>query len=114
MAKEKKIPFTKDGLKTIASIREAVGIFQNEGIRTAQIVNAYQEAHELNLYNTSFNMATIKDLTPSEASIAVTTTIQELRRGKESQVQTDRIKKAVYKWYGVTLKLQKQPAEEVR
>ena len=100
MAREKKIPFTKDGLRTIASLKEAVEIFQNDGIRTARIVNAYQEAHELNIYNTSINMANFKNEKPDTAVKIVVRTIAELKKGKESKLQDDRIKKVVYKWYG--------------
>lgn len=116
MATEKKIPFTKDGLRTIASLKEAVDYFQKDGIRSARIVNAYQEAHELNLYNTSINMAGLKKVKPDEAFKKVVETIANLKKGNRSKLQEERIKKAVYNWYGVkttqrvpTLPVEKEP-----
>lgn len=101
MATEKKIPFTKDGLRTIASLKEAVEYFQRDRIRSARIVNAYQEAHEVNLYNTSINMAGLKKNKVDEAVKKVVETIAKLKKGNQSKLQEDRIKKAVYNWYGV-------------
>jgi hypothetical protein len=95
----REIPFNKQGLRSFAKLNDAVKYYGERKISQRKVVNAFQEAHELNLYNRSINMVLVKKSKPSEATKRIA---EILFNGKPNETQLKKLTQSVNQWYGTT------------
>jgi hypothetical protein len=95
----KETPFNKQGLRSFATLNDAVKYYGERKISQRRVVNAFQEAHELNLYNRSINMVLVKKAKPSEATKKIA---EVLFKGKPNETQLKKLTQSVNQWYGTT------------
>jgi hypothetical protein len=92
-------PFNKQGLRSFATLSDAVKYYGERKISQRRVVNAFQQAHELNLYNRSINMVLTKKSKPSEAIKKIA---EVLFKGKPNETQLKKLTDSVNQWYGTT------------